>query len=270
MRLKQLVSKPRRNETELVIWVRGPQNEIAEHCELNGRLQEFATELVDRGLIAKVQFLQATDFSDSPALNVDSTPIYSKTANWKLFASPDAIVATKEKIFKFAGQLLIWLKPLNLMLQQAFGTLAARIRGAADKPRQLREAIRGRKNYLRCLLTTSFDAIVVTDREHRFVQANSRALDLFGISERNITMFTMDAFLPYRQIEQLDETGAPFMHGRERHGECEIKRLDGSSLFAKYTFVSNAVPRQHLYRFQSLAPHRTLPVSYAQRHWATN
>jgi hypothetical protein len=66
----------------------------------------------------------------------------------------------------------------------------------------------------------------------------------------------------------LDENGAPFVHRRERHGECVIKRLDGSLLVAEYTFVSNVAVRRHLYRFQGLAPRRRMPVSYSQRYWA--
>jgi PAS domain S-box-containing protein len=271
MRLKQLRSRPRRDEVELIVWVRAAQNEIEDHGELNVRLREFATELLKRGLIAKVQFLQAMESSDSAAAGAKSAPIYSKVTNSKFFVSAlDAIVVTKEKIIKFAGQLLIWLKHLKLIFQRALETLTTLVRSAANKPRRLRETIRGRDNYLRNLLTTSFDAVVVTDGDHRFVQANSRALDLFGISERNITMFTMDAFLPHRHIAELDENGAPFVHRRERHGECQIKRLDGSLLVAEYTFVSNVAPRRHLYRFQGLAPRRIMPVSCSQRHWAMN
>jgi PAS domain-containing protein len=270
MPLKKWSLKPRQDETELVIWVRGAHSEITEHGELNVRLQEFATELVQRGLIAKVQFLQAMEFSHSPAVNVGSTSIYRKLANWKLLASTlNAIVATKQRIIDSTQQVLGWSKQLGL-LQQALGTLVTLARDAANKPRELREAIRRRNNHLRNLLATSFDAVVITDREHRFVHANLRALDLFGISERNIRMFTMDAFLPHRQIAELDEAGAPFVHRRELQGQCEIKRLDGSLLFARYTFISNAAPRQHLYRFQGLAPQRILPVSYGQRHWVTS
>jgi PAS domain-containing protein len=332
VRLKQLGSEPGREEAELIVWVRGAQNEIEEHGELNERLREFATELLKRGLIAKVQFLEAMEFSDSAAVGAKSSPIYSQVTNWKFFANAlDAIVVTKQETIKFTGRLFIWLKHLKLILQRAPETLTTLVwsaaskprrlleairgwdnylrnlivvmkqetikftgrlfvwlkhlnpilqpaleslptlvRSAANKPRRLREAIRGKDNYLGNLLTTPFEAIVLADEEHRFVQANARALDLFGISERNITMFTMDAFLQHRQIAELDENDAPFVYRRERHGECEIQRLDGSLLVAEYTFVSNVAVRRHLYRFQGLAPRRRMPVSYGQRHWAMN
>jgi PAS domain-containing protein len=271
VRLKQLGSEPGREEAELIVWVRGAQNEIEEHGELNERLREFATELLKRGLIAKVQFLQAMEFSDSAAVGAKSSPIYSKVTNWKFFANAlDAIVVTKQETIKFTGRLFIWLKHLKPILQRAPETLTALVRSASNKTRRLREAVRGRDNYLHNLLTTPFEAIVLTDEEHRFVQANARALDLFGISERNITMFTMDAFLPHRQIAELDENDAPFVDRKYRHGKCEITRLDGSLFVADYTFVSNISVRRHLYRFQGLAPRRTMPVSYGQRHWAMN
>jgi len=101
------------------------------------------------------------------------------------------------------------------------------------------------------LLSSSQDAVVVTSVDHRFVAANPRALSLFGISERNMKMFTIDAFLSRRQIPLFDEIGASFTSGKERCGECEIRRLDGSSGVAEYIFVANYVPFLHVCRFHN-------------------
>ena len=124
------------------------------------------------------------------------------------------------EINRFKSQLSNALEQVSVHLHEVQSTLARLGKNVAEKPRQLQEALHARENDLRKLLTTSFDAIVVTNGERRFVTANARALDLFGISGRNLTMFTMDAFLPQRQVAGLEEGGAPFMHRREKRGEC--------------------------------------------------
>jgi PAS domain S-box-containing protein len=269
----QLNSKTRRveAETELIVWVRGGRNEMQDHGELNFRLHDFATELLKRGLIAKVQFLQETQFSGSATVDANRAPIHSKVTNWKLLANAfDAIVIAKGKVSKFSERFFTRLQQAKVLLRRALETLTTVARSVAQKPRRLREAFRGRENKLRTLLATSFDAIVVTNDRHRFVNANSRALELFGISERNITMFTMDAFFRHRQSAKFDHNDALVVNRKERHGECEIKRLDGSFLRAEYSFVGNVLPHRNLYRFREAAQRRLMPISHSQRHWAMN
>ena len=123
---------------------------------------------------------------------------------------------------------------------------------AVDKPRRLRKALRTRENDLRKLLANALDAVVVTDDDHRFVAANPKALDLFGVSETNSRNFTIDAFLPRGQILYFDGNGSPFIGREERHGECKIRRMDGSLRAAEYSFVANFVPRRHLCRFHNV------------------
>jgi len=137
------------------------------------------------------------------------------------------------------------LKQAKVRFRQAenkFKKLASNVVGKPKKPRE---------NDLQQLLSSSQDAVVVTSVDHRFVAANPRALSLFGISERNMKMFTIDAFLSRRQIPLFDEIGASFTSGKERCGECEIRRLDGSSGVAEYIFVANYVPFLHVCRFHN-------------------
>jgi hypothetical protein len=61
----------------------------------------------------------------------------------------------------------------------------------------------------------------------------------------------MDAFLPRGQILPFDENGAPLISQKEWHGECRIRRLDGSSRIAEFIFLANYVPFLHLCMFRS-------------------
>jgi PAS domain S-box-containing protein len=137
-------------------------------------------------------------------------------------------------------------------LRQAQNTLTRLGRTVADEPRRLQEALRARENDLRDLLVSSPDPIVVTDVAWRFVAANPKGQDLFGVSETNMRMFNIDAFLLVGKMPYLDANGSPFVGRTERHGQCTIKRLDGSLRVAEYIFVANFVPYRHLCRFDNV------------------
>jgi len=259
------------NRNELIILVRGTCAAIEEDGELNIRLHGFAAHLLKRGLIAKVEFLQATELGRDGTVK----PNRNSATNWKLpQRTLDSVVSMVENVNQFTERLIIELKQIKIPLQLAHRAITKLVRGFADKRRRLRETLQARETDLRNLLTTSFDAIVITDGDRRFVAANSLALDLFGVSQRNITMFTMDAFLRDRHVVEFDESGALFTNCKEKHGECEIKSLTGSLLVAEYTFVANVVSQRHVYRFREVAPYRIAPFKAKtpapcrQRHWA--
>jgi PAS domain-containing protein len=260
------------NHIELIVLVRGACDAIEEDSELNIRLHGFAAHLLKRRLIAKVEFLQTTELGRSGIVN----PNHNFATNWKLpLRTLDPIISMVENVNKFTEGLIIQLKQIKIPLQRAYRAITKLVRGVADKPRRLRETLQARENDLRNLLATSLDAIVVTDGDRRFIAANSIALHLFGVSQKNITMFTMNAFLRDRHVVELDENGL-FKNCKEKHGECEIKSLTGSLLVAEYTFVENVVSQRHLYRFRDVAPYRIAPfnakatVPCSQRHWPIN
>jgi PAS domain S-box-containing protein len=132
-------------------------------------------------------------------------------------------------------------------IQQAFARLGR------DSLNKLQEARRKRENDLRKILAMSLDAIVVTDSDHRFVYANPKALDLFGVSPTNMKKFTIDTFLLHCQSLELRRKWFAIRRD-ERYGKCKICRLDGNSRVADYIFVANFVSRQDLYRFDHVAP----------------
>jgi PAS domain S-box-containing protein len=170
----------------------------------------------------------------------------------KLLASSlDAIVVTNDKITTFRSQLFRVSEQVTVHLRLAQNTLTRLGRSVADRPRRLREVLRTRENDLRKLLASSLDAIVVTNVDRRFVAANPKALDLFGVSEANMKKFTIDAFLSHGQTLSFAGRGSPFIRREKRNGECKIRRLDGSSRVAEYIFVANFVPNRHLCRFRN-------------------
>jgi len=168
-----------------------------------------------------------------------------------LASSLDAVVVTSGKISKFNSRLFAALEQVTVYLRGKLNTLRELRNSAFEKTRRLQEARRARENDLRELLASSPNAIVVTNLDRQFVAANPNALHLFGISETNIRQFTVDAFLLGGQLVYFDANGLPFISREGKHGECQIRRLDGRLRLAEYIFVANFVPFRHLFIFRN-------------------
>jgi PAS domain-containing protein len=133
--------------------------------------------------------------------------------------SRDAIVATNAKI---TGQLFIGLGHVGIYLRQAQNMVMGLERSVASKPRRLQEALRARENDLQTLLESSSDAIVVTNCDRRFVTANSKGLDLFGVSETNMRKFTVDIFFCRGQIPKFLGHISPFRGRKVNMGDARF------------------------------------------------
>jgi PAS domain-containing protein len=169
-----------------------------------------------------------------------------------LASSLDAVLVVNGKITKFTSQLLVALKQAPGHLRRALDPLTESGKNVLERTRHLQEARRARENDLQELLSNSVDAVVVTNIDRRFIAANPNALHLFGVSEANITQFTIDAFLFEGEILHLDGNRLPFISRAEAQGECKIRRLTGNLRIAEYIFVANFLPFRHLFIFRNV------------------
>ena len=162
----------------------------------------------------------------------------------------DAITVMKDKTRKFASRFLVASEQLTAPLRRIKNEFAGIKKSIAEEPQRLKKTFHGNENVLPNLLRSSSDAMVVMNKELRFVGANAKALDVFGISEKNMTMFSMEAFLR-SQILPNDDSGAPLTSHKEWHGECKIQRLDGSLRVVDFIFVANYFPLLHVCMFRN-------------------
>jgi PAS domain-containing protein len=155
------------------------------------------------------------------------------------------------EIAKFSSYLFVALEQATVHLRRALNTFTEHEKNVLERARRLQEARRARENDLQELLASSVDAVVASNLDRRFVAANPNALHLFGVSEANMTQFTIDAFLLESEILHFGGNGLPFISQKETQGECKIRRLTGSLRIAEYIFVANFVPFRHLLIFRN-------------------
>lgn len=141
---------------------------------------------------------------------------------------------------------------VSARLQRAWDVLANVKQRAIKEHRRWQEVLIERKGKVGQLLADSLEAIVVTNDKRRLLAANPPALALFGVSPKNLERFTIDAFLPASELLEFERNGPLFLRGKERRGECKIRRLDGTLRVVEFTFQANFVPRRHLSRFRDV------------------
>ena len=163
-----------------------------------------------------------------------------------------AMVATNRGLKKVGAQIYMPLEYGTRSIQRAGYKVANAGREIASKPRRIREARKARENDLLNLMATSLVAIVVTDDEHRFVAANTKARQLFGVSYANLRNFTLDSFIANGQVAGFNGHGASFGPSEMKKGNCKIRRMDGNVRLAEYEFTANHVPFRHLCIFRSV------------------
>ena len=176
-----------------------------------------------------------------------------------------AIVAAAGKITKLGGQVSSVSRPVATNFLKAQNAVSGWGRTIANKPRRRREVRLARENDLRNLLESSQDAIVVTDDNRRLLAANTRALELFGISESNMGNFAVDAFLTDVEPPDSDWNASSFESREVRLNQCKVRRLDGSLRVAECQFVEGVVPRRHVYKFLNVTPYKITPPRFAKR-----
>ena len=116
---------------------------------------------------------------------------------------------------------------------------------------QLQEGLRQKEDCLLRLLADSSAPMVVTDDTHRLLAANPAALTLFGISQKNLRKFTIDAFLSRDQVPCFERPGPRFRR-MERLGECQIRPLNGKPKVVEFSFQANFLLGRHVSKFRDL------------------
>ena len=169
-------------------------------------------------------------------------------------------IATSRQIAKSRSQLFVTLRHVIAGFQSAWNALARLGRRVVDEPRIRREALRASERELHELLASSRDAIVVTNGDRCFVAANPKALDLLGISDMNVTKFSIDVFFSRGQVLGLGRNSSPFQRREGKHGKCKIRRLDGSLRLVEFAIVSNFLPLMHLYKFSDITQERPVQL----------
>jgi PAS domain-containing protein len=119
---------------------------------------------------------------------------------------------------------------------------------------RLQEGLREREKYLSRLLADSSEPMVVMDDAHRLLAANPAALVLFGISETNLSKFTIDAFVRNDQVHCFESDGRPFKRV-ERSGRCQIRPLKGKPKVVEFSFQANVLLGRHLSTFRDAPVH---------------
>ena len=94
------------------------------------------------------------------------------------------------------------------------------------------------------IFDSTLDAIVILDDRGICREANPAALALFGAERQEFVGQAIARF--YLAAGGSTNTGDPFLGPNSGHGEIELIRRNGETLFAEYTVKTNYLPERHV------------------------
>jgi len=108
---------------------------------------------------------------------------------------------------------------------------------------QFTELTRSRDKY-NATFEKAHDAMVIADDDGRYIEANEKASELFGLSEAGLLGRTIAEFAP--DDFDFEEEWQQFQGGDDARGVFPLRRPDGSERVVEYSATSDIVPGEHL------------------------
>ena len=149
----------------------------------------------------------------------------------------------------------------NRLAAPELGAVVSNLRDVTEYA-HTREALRESEAQFRAVFDGALDAMIVTDDEGRFLEANASACELWGLPrdellKRNVTDFAEAGFRFEQVIQSIQETG----RFRARHS---ILRPDGTVREVEASTTGNIATGRHFTALRDLTGHKRLEEQLRQ------
>jgi PAS domain S-box-containing protein len=104
------------------------------------------------------------------------------------------------------------------------------------------------------IFDSTLDAIVILDDQGICREANPAALALFGTQRQQLVGHPLRRF--YLAASGPEATRDPLLDRNCAHGEIELVRRNGETLFAEYTVKTNYLPKRHVAVLRDISSRR--------------
>ncbi len=104
------------------------------------------------------------------------------------------------------------------------------------------------------IFDSTLDAIVILDDQGICREANPAALALFGAERQEFVGQAIARF--YLTASGSAKMGDPFLGRNSGHGEIELLRRNGQTLFVEYTVKTDYLPERHVAVLRDISPRR--------------
>jgi PAS domain S-box-containing protein len=104
--------------------------------------------------------------------------------------------------------------------------------------------IRENERRFRAVFERSLDAIVITDDEGRYVEANEAACDLFGLEREELVGRRIEEFAP--EEYDFEEAWEEFRAADRNRDRFPLVRADGEVVTVEYAATTDVLPGEHL------------------------
>jgi len=113
-------------------------------------------------------------------------------------------------------------------------------------------ALQERTLFYEALFNSTSDAILLTDHQGRYVEANPAASRLLGYSRRELLQCSFFDLLEPHSRETAEATWKTFQEEGSQAGHIRLRRRDGQMVTVGYTSVANVKPGVHMTTLRDL------------------
>ena len=117
---------------------------------------------------------------------------------------------------------------------------------------------------LHAIFHSALDAIVLTDDEARFVDANPAACELLGYSREELIGQSIVDILPESERDRVDAILGQFWERGGHHGAYQVFRSDGTARDIEYRTAGNVLPGLHLTIMRDITQRKTVERELAE------
>lgn len=113
-------------------------------------------------------------------------------------------------------------------------------------------ALQERTLFYEALFNSTSDAILLSDNQGRYVEANPAASKLLGYSKRELLQMTVSDLVEPAFRDQVESNWNQFLREGNQAGQIRLRRQDGGMVTVDYTAAANVKPGVHMTSLRDL------------------
>jgi PAS domain S-box-containing protein len=142
----------------------------------------------------------------------------------------------------------VWLERRSAPVRTTEGNIIASegiIRDVTER-KQMEQALRDSQARLQAIFDNAQDAILLTDDDRRYVDANPAACNMLGYEREELLTMSVEDVTADDSREAVPDMWAAFVEAETLGGEYTLQRKDGGTVVTDFRAVANIEPGVHL------------------------
>ena len=183
------------------------------------------------------------------------------TRQFKILSARDGALLF---LFIFGSGVISWICGALRKAHHHEQELAAARKVALDEVRMSAAALAASESQFRSLFESTLDAVVITNGEGNYVDANPAACELLGCEKQELLGRNVFEFIEPENRAEVEESWRSFTRDGEQRGEFRLRRADGRVIDVEFSAKANFLPGKHLSVLHDITDRRNAEIERAR------